>query len=79
MDKIKLFSTTEAAKVLGISRQLVLYWVKKKKIKPVEFFVSKYLFFSEKEIEKALLWKKKPNATIESITDNAGTGIAASK
>lgn len=52
--KIKLFSTEETAKRLGITRQGLDYLVKQGRIKPVENIESKYKFFAEEEIYRYL-------------------------
>ena len=52
--KIKLYTSEEAAKKLGITRQGLAYLVKEGKIKPEDSIESKYKFFSEDEIYKYL-------------------------
>jgi predicted site-specific integrase-resolvase len=52
--KVKLFTSEEAAKRIGITRQGLAYLVKEGKIKPVEHIESKYKFFSEEEIYRYL-------------------------
>lgn len=55
--KVKLYTSEEAAKRLGMTRQGLAYLVKEGKIKPVENIESKYKFFSEEEIYKYLAEK----------------------
>ena len=55
--KIKLFTTEEAAKRIGITRQGLAYLVKEGKIKPEDNIESKYSFFSEDEIYRYLAQK----------------------
>lgn len=45
------YSVQEASKLLGISRQGVLYLIKEKTLKPV-FFVDKYYLIPESTIQK---------------------------
>jgi|GEM_PF-6927217 len=52
--KIKLFTSEEAAKRIGITRQGLAYLVKKGEIRPQENIESKYSFFSEDEIYRYL-------------------------
>jgi len=55
--KTKLFTSEEAAKRLGITRQGLAYLVKEGRIKPVDNIESKYKFFSEEEIYRYLAEK----------------------
>lgn len=55
--KIKLYTSEEAAKRFGITRQGLAYLVKEGKVKPAENIVSKYKFFSEEEIYRYLAEK----------------------
>lgn len=52
--KLELFTSEEAAKRLGITRQGLAYLVKEGKIKPEDYIVSKYKFFSEEELYRYL-------------------------
>jgi len=55
--KIKLYSSEEAAKRLGITRQGLAYLVKEGKIKPAENVESTYKFFTEEEIYRYIAEK----------------------
>ena len=52
--KTKLFTSEEAAKRIGITRQGLAYLVKAGVIKPEENIESKYKFFSEEAITRYL-------------------------
>jgi len=54
---IKLYTSEEAAKKIGITRQGLAYLVKEGRIKPADNIESKYKFFSEEEIYKYLAEK----------------------
>ena len=54
MEKIKLLTTEEAAKILGITRQGLAHLVKKGSVKPVDNIVSKYKFFTEDSLYEYL-------------------------
>lgn len=54
MEKIKLYTSEEAAKRIGITRQGLAYLVKEGKIKPEDNIESTYKFFSEETIYKYL-------------------------
>jgi DNA-binding transcriptional MerR regulator len=55
--KTKLYTSEEAAKKLGITRQGLAYLVKEGRIKPVDNIESKYKFFSEEELYRYLAEK----------------------
>ncbi len=78
---ITLYTTQETAKLLHITRQALMYRIKKKKIKPADV-VGKYKFFTKEEIDKALLWqdskRKNRNVNIESIADSSDNNITYS-
>lgn len=56
-NKTKVYTSEEAAKRLGITRQGLAYLVKEGRIKPVENIESKYKFFSEEAINRYLAEK----------------------
>lgn len=57
---LTLYTTQETAKLLHITRQTLMYRIKKKKIKPADV-VGKYKFFTKEEIDRALIWQPKKN------------------
>ncbi|MCK4826492.1 MerR family transcriptional regulator [bacterium] len=55
---MKRYNISQLAKELGIARQTLYYWIKKKWIKPKRDY-RKYPVFTEKDVKNIKEWRDK--------------------
>ncbi len=53
---MKVYNLTHLAKVMGVPRQTIYYWIKKRWIKPKRDYRN-YPVFTEEDIRKIKKWK----------------------
>lgn len=60
MKKQRLFNVTSLAKELGVHRQTIIYWMKKRWVKPRRDYRN-YPVFTEKDLSKIIKWRNTIN------------------
>ena len=55
---MKKYNLTQAAKILGVTRQTIYYWIKKGWIKPKRDYRN-YPVFTNEDLTKIKEWKEK--------------------
>lgn len=55
---MKRYNMVETAKLLGVTRQTIYYWIKKEWVKPKRDYRD-YPIFTDNEIKNIQLWKKR--------------------